>query len=284
MYPARSRCHAPPHPVSKRARLVAMDTFVRRAVLCRPISLQVAAGILWMTPLAAESRDFIASRHPTAALTSSTIPPDYPDQHHVTNGCYISAHGYIAKFKTAFPEEQAEPLTILPRRGGLRKPHTVALISWRGRWWLRDENFGIKSVRLPVSPSITPERIADRVAGICGQDLMTLVQVNSGSSHVASEFSLEQRLSDVHAAAAIIRGEAEVYLVHSGATRIPMLYFPLRPGVVAVYDPQYGTALATCNTTDGLKIVPLVAQTLGYLVTSIVRVESRHMQRSAQAE
>jgi hypothetical protein len=284
MYPARSRCHARPHPVSKRARFVAMRIFPQRCVPCRSISLRVATGILGMTPVAAETRESIASRDPNALLASSAIPPDYPDQYHVTNGCYISTHGYIAKFKTAFPEERAEPITILPRRGGIRKPHTVALISWRGRWWLRDEYFGITSVRLPVTPAITPERIADRVAGICGQDSMTRVEKNSGSSTIAPEFSLEQRLSDVLGAAAVIRGEAEVYLVHSGATRIPMLYFPLRPGVVAVYDPHYGTALATSNTTDGLKVVPLVAQTLGYLVTSIERIESGQTQHLARAD
>jgi hypothetical protein len=113
---------------------------------------------------------------------------------------------------------------------------------------------------------------------------MTRVEKNSGSSTIAPELSLEQRLSDVHTAAAIIRGEAEVYVVHSEATRIPMLYFPVRPGIVAVYDPHYGTALATCNTTDGLKIVPRVAQTLGYRVTSIERVESRQGQRWPRAE
>jgi hypothetical protein len=262
-----------------------MWRFRRRCIHYRPISLQLAAAILYMTPVAAKTRDFTVSRGSSAPLASSSLPPDYVDQYHVPNGCYISALAYIAKFKTAFPEERAEPLTVVPRRGGSPgEPHTVALITWRGRWWLRDEYFGIKSVRLPVSSAITPERIAARVAGICGQDSMTQIQVNNSSSDVAPELSFTTRMSDVFAAAAVIRSEAAVYVVHSGAMRIPMLYFQPGPGLVAVYDPTHGTAFARSNTADALKVLPAMAQKLGYKVISIDRVENPQGQRLAQAE
>ena len=71
-------------------------------------------------------------------------PPVFADAAHVANGCYISAVAYLAKFSTAFPAERGEPAAfVLPSAGGSNQPHTLAIVSWRGEWWARDEYFGV---------------------------------------------------------------------------------------------------------------------------------------------
>jgi hypothetical protein len=207
----------------------------------------------------------------SATADGAVIPPDFPDDQHVINGCYISTMAYIAKLKTSFPAERAEPLTIFPRHGGVRrKPHTLALFTWRGQWWIRDEFFGLKSVRLPVKPAITPERVAVRVAGMCEKDsLWLLAQGKVQPLGAAAELSLEQKLAAVIFAASVLPYDTELYWVRCKTSRTPMLFFRPHRGAIAVYDPQHGTALAESNTADGRKIVPLVAQKLGYVVDAV---------------
>lgn len=89
---------------------------------------------------------------PSAGPTNGAVPPEYRDSTHVPLGCYISTFVYLSRFLTEHPHEQGRPVTVnLPSFGGL---HTIAVVSWRGRWWGRDEYSGAFDLRCPVTASL----------------------------------------------------------------------------------------------------------------------------------
>lgn len=72
-----------------------------------------------------------------------SLPPDFPDTRHVPNGCYLSAVTYTEKFKAAYPTEHVRLQNFHPR--GWPAAHMVALVTWQGAWFIRDEYFGVFS-------------------------------------------------------------------------------------------------------------------------------------------
>lgn len=230
---------------------------------------------LIMSTVVASAESKSSSMVPSAAGRESA-PPHFPDTVHVMNGCYVSAAAYLSRLFAAFPAERGEPLIVLARNGdGRRKPHTIALITWQGGWWLRDEYYGVASLRLPVAPQIDAPRLAERALAICEKNSVAAVRFRNAAMPQPTPVNLTvgQRLSEVLTTASALPHESTLYWVRVDGTELPMLYFIPQPGQVAVYDPSHGTALAESNSSDGMKIVPLVATQLGYAVESVRRDE-----------
>ena len=220
-------------------------------------------GLLAALPVQAES----PKRGEAPAIvegTSLAAPPVYPDAAHVPEGCYLSAFRYLAKFGQAYPAERGMMLTVAwPSVGGL---HTLAVVSWRGRWWARDEYGGVFDLRCAVAEIADPtllrkqaeealKRLTVRQWRFARQD-----RPDSGTG----ELSLTKRREAVAAAADLLPCPSQCFLLRQGRTEIPVLFFQPSAGLVAVYDPSAGTAVAESKATHPARIVALMAAQLGY--------------------
>lgn len=200
----------------------------------------------------------------SASAAALTAPPDFPDGQHVPNGCYLSAVTFAHKYQLRFPEERSSPLAITLRNAdGRRKPHTVALVTWHGAWWGRDEYFGVFPTGIGASsdPAIHSQQVERalerRAAARPAAALLAL--------HVASEpITPASRDRAIRAAEAAIPFPTSTIWVASGNREIPFLFFRPAAGQIAVYDPIYGTATALCSALDQNRIVATVAAKFGY--------------------
>ncbi len=202
----------------------------------------------------------------------TAAPPHQPDAVHVPEGCYISTVAYLGRFAVEFPGEWGAPFTAFLASN--RWHHTVALVTWRGEWWLRDEFLGAIRMNLPVASRAVTAPVARHAEATLGR--------------VASQLSRAQRARiavigrrfdathEVAKAAKLLPFPGEVFLVSSHGREIPLLFFRPAPGCIAVYDPHFGTAVAETTTGNSAKVVEVVAERLGYKVTS-VRPETRHL-------
>jgi hypothetical protein len=209
--------------------------------------------------------------NPTASARPAA-PPDFPDALHVVNGCYLSSLAYLARFTALYPDERGEVIAINARLANEpRKFHSIAIMSWRGHWWGRDEYFGVFPVRLPVSPGITAERLQHRARSACENHAKALLSNRLIQVPAAPPRTLSPalRAANVEAAAEIIRLPSQVFHVRSGREVFPVLFFRPAPGCIAVYDPLKGTASAECDTTDDAVVVAAVVRRVGYRVDAV---------------
>jgi hypothetical protein len=196
-------------------------------------------------------------------------PPLFPDVAHVANGCYVSAVVYLAKFAGAFPLERGEPAAfVLPNADGEQRSHTLAVISWQGEWWARDEYFGVVALDLPSDRSWDPALAQRRIdAGFRRQ--AQRLNTRSGRPHrevAPSPRSLtpEWRLAEIMVAQRLLPFPSEIYWLCGGRSAVPFLYFRRNQAGFGVYDPAIGTGAATSTLLDGAILVAAVAQRLGY--------------------
>jgi hypothetical protein len=208
---------------------------------------------------------------PAAARASATPPPHYPDRTHVFNGCRLSTLAYLARFTAEFPGERGQPLVVRMRNAdGQVRPHTLALVSWQGEWWCRDEYFGVFSLHCSVDGRVSPEELASTVERFYQKHAQSVMR----QSHVQplvvpANLSAGQRLRDVRTAATIIPVPHMIYWVRDGRREVPVVFFRPSAGEIAVYDPSFGTGTAECSSTDDAKIVAVIAQRLGYRAESV---------------
>jgi len=87
-----------------------------------------------------------------------------------------------------------------------------------------------------------------------------------------SRLSAQQRAREVSTARTMLPFATEQFRVVSGREEIEFLFFRPAAGCIAVYDPISGTASAETTSTNGAKIVELIATRLGYHVTSVQKV------------
>ncbi len=199
-------------------------------------------------------------------------PPAYPDGEHVSNGCYVSTFNFLARFRAEFPEERGEPAIVTLRNAdGSRRPHTVALVSWQGEWWGRDEYFGVFPLGRSVAAHPNPEELAGRAGAMLEKHAAKLVRSRMASRPPtpATEMAAEQRVREVTAAARMIPARATVFWVKSGKSEVPVAFFRPTDRQIAVYDPLRGTSLAECACPDDAKVVAAVASRLGYRVDGV---------------
>jgi hypothetical protein len=207
----------------------------------------------------------------------SAAPPAYPDSVHVLHGCFISTVAYLARFQAEFSDERAASIVVELREFlGL---HTVAVISWRGAWWGRDEFFGIFPLNVKVAREPDAAHLERAIA--FALDRHAKNEVRRGRAGYAprppATLPIAERARIVSQAAALLPCPSEVFWLGGDREEIPVLFFQPAPGWVALYDPLIGTAQAQCAATNPAAIVKTVATQMGYQVRHLRRDFSRPM-------
>ncbi len=130
----------------------------------------------------------------------AVTPPAFPDAGHVPNGCYLSTAAYLARFAAAFPAERATNVAIAPRGfGGL---HTIALLTWRGEWWGRDEYFGVFRLGRAVAGNPDPVALARCAERLLAKHALNEVKAGRGDYAPATPDTLPARELAAHLRAA----------------------------------------------------------------------------------
>jgi hypothetical protein len=211
----------------------------------------------------------IVARGPTTTLAA---PPDFPDPAHVANGCYLSTVAFLSRFAAEFPDERAQALVVTVATADTRESlHTIAVVTWRGEWWGRDEYCGLFRVGTRVDPRLSDEQLAKK-AGAALQRHGT-AQARAGTKFpakgIASALAMHERAEQVALAQTLVPMPSVRVWVRSGETELPFLFFAPKTGAIAVYDPSFGTATAECAATEPRQIVAMVATRLGYKVDAV---------------
>jgi hypothetical protein len=236
----------------------------------QPISAALAIALL--TSIVGPNARADESRPATSASDSVSSPCSFPDSDHVANGCHVSTLRFLARFLAEFPSETGSPLVIRMRNGdGVSRSHTVAIVSWHGEWWCRDEYFGVFALGCTVKAPLEQRRLVSRTESRLEARARMTVRMSPAAARPAppTQLSAEQRLRDVTVAARMIPFATKVYWVRGGGRELPVVFF--RPGdrQIAVYDPLHGTCIAECSAGDDAKVVGLVAAQLGYPVDAV---------------
>ena len=194
-------------------------------------------------------------------------PPSFPDQAHVCNGCHLSTMRYLAHFLAQYPDERGEPLVINMRNADrTMRMHTMALVSWRGQAWCRDEYFGVFALGIAFGSEADSDRLAARVERLYHSHSQDVIRSAGMPRRPDSpdEMSSDDRLQQVTLATQIIPYHSTIYWLKSGREEFPVAFFRPSARQIGVYDPINGTSLAECSIRDDAKVVSLVAGRLGY--------------------
>lgn len=199
---------------------------------------------------------------------AADAPPYHADPVHLTNGCQLSSMLYLRRFTTEFPAERGTPL-VVDNYSGVNR-HTVTLVTWQGEWWCRDDRLGIFPLGMKVEGSEGPERIERKASREIARrvrehyrdaDLKSMRDANHNPSG-------ERRAIDVVNAAGMV-DDSTVYWVTAGDREVPVLFFRPTVDSIGVYDPAFGSAVATVKSNNVDLIVTAVAKQLGYNVTEV---------------
>lgn len=196
-------------------------------------------------------------------------PPVFPDVVHVANGCFVSAVVYISRFTAAFPGERGETAALmLPNDDGQIKPHTLAVVTWHGEWWARDEYYGVFSLSEPVERPWTLGRLRRRAitemsaaAARARRERRPVRQVRPPTKTLATR---AWRREQIDTAQALLPLPAEVCWFDGSSGPEPFLFFRLGGDRFAVYDPSVGTASANSPEHQSGRLVAAVARRMGY--------------------
>lgn len=197
------------------------------------------------------------------------VPPAYPDKLHVSNGCQLSTVRYLAQFRSEYPGEKGEVLVIsLPDTD---RNHAVALITWHGQLWCRDEYLGVFPLECPAEPRPPLKSLADRAESQLRRLAARLIHRNGTPNARPCEgpMSRDQRLAEVVRARLILPFHSTLFWIRNAGLEIPVIFFRLTSDRIAVYDPPNGTCVARCASLDDPKVVSQVAEMLGYAVEGI---------------
>jgi hypothetical protein len=218
---------------------------------------------------------------PAARATNApSAPPDFPDTTHVREGCYLSAVAYLARFAAEFPGEFGAPCSVHPSIYPRR--HTVALVTWAGEWWLRDEFAGMVRLNLAVASREITEtvrrraetRLDRRVRGLSPSErtrILSLGLHGHRTVDAAREIAHAERL---------LPYASTRYRIESNGREIPVLFFRPGPGRIALYDPELGTGAAESADLRDAAVVEAIAGAMGRRVTS-VRIDPRQLVAAA---
>ncbi len=205
----------------------------------------------------------------SSATTAPSAPPAFADAVHVMNGCYISATVYLARFHAEFPAEEGMPLEVHPRN--YEMAHTIALVTWEGSWWVRDEYFGVFALGCRASECRGTEELQKRASLVV--EKYTRAQVKSGAvdaNLVRRQLADAERPGEIDAAARLLADGGERFIVESGGKRIAFIFFRPSAGCIALYNPAIGTATARCaSSARAALVVSSLAGRLGYKVDAV---------------
>jgi len=214
---------------------------------------------------------FAAAGSSQAAGPAVSAPPHFPDAVHVFNGCHLSTLAYLNRFTAEYPAEGGQPVVVQMRNAdGTVRAHTMALVTWAGAWWIRDEYFGVFPLDQRVKGATDLAALTLRAERLYARHAQAALRAGTARPpEPPKQFSAAQRARDVAAAATLIPVAHILFWVTDGAREIPVLFFRPAPGVVAVYDPVHGTGVVECASRDDAKITTLIAGKLGYRVAGI---------------
>lgn len=203
------------------------------------------------------------------ADAAPALPPALRDAGHVLNGCYLSTTAYLARFSAEFPGERGAPVAIAPR--GFGGMHTIALVTWRGEWFGRDEYFGVFALGRSVAAHPEASALSRRAELVLTKLAVAEVKAGRGDYAPSAPAALPaaERAELIRRAAGALPLASEVFWVKGHGEPLAFLFFRPAAGVIAVYDPIHGTATAETALDDAAAIVGLVAAKLGYRVASV---------------
>ena len=202
-----------------------------------------------------------------AASEAPDAPPRYPDSVHVANGCHISSVAYLARFAAEFPAERGEPIVlVVPTLGGEKRPHTIAVITWQGWWWGRDEYYGVFPLGVRSKSTKTVDRLNRPAAAAyvrfsrqrCQQ---AAYHRENPEARLLSTIELAHQVST---AAGLLPCQSTTFWITDGDREYPLVFFRPAKDWIAVYDPQHGTCVGECSAKDDAKIVAAIAAKFGY--------------------
>jgi hypothetical protein len=207
---------------------------------------------------------------PSAAALSA--PPAFPDSAHIPNDCHLSTVAYLTRYLAMYPSESGEPLVLaMHNDAGQSWHHTVAIISWHGQTWCREEHFGVFALDCSFAQRPNPNRLAIKAESAL-RNHARLVMGRSGADPLTpppSDLSAAEKIQDVTAAVHMVPFPATVYWIRNGKTETPMAFFRPNSRQIAVYEPLHGTCLAECASHDDARIVALVAARIGFRVNGV---------------
>jgi hypothetical protein len=211
----------------------------------------------------------VAAGRATAPEVSS--PPHHPDATHVFNGCHLSALAYLDRFATEFPAERGRRIVVEMRnRGGRVRSHAMALVTWKGAWWVRDEYFGVFALDCGPAHETSEVRLVARAEQLYARHVATAVRAGAAlPPEPPAQLSPEDHRRNVIAAAAKLARAHTIYWIKDGAREVPLMFFRPSPTEVGIYDPVHGSAVVECASRDDATITALIAGRLGYRVDSI---------------
>lgn len=225
------------------------------------VALMVLAGV-----------DALAREVAVATTRRPSRPPVYATSVHAYNGCHIATLAYLKRFRADFPDEVAEALHItMQNSDGPRTGHTMALVSWRGAWWCRDDRLGVFRIDAPIGESADSRRLKAAAERALDERMSGGTRVRSEAvvPAVLTSDTAANRHEEVRKAARLLPLPSATFWVREGRTEKPVLFFRLATNVIAVYDPLHGTAVAETAETEAAAVVRLVAARLGYKVSSV---------------
>ena len=213
-----------------------------------------------------------ASGAPAPHPAETNAPPVFADAKHIPNGCHISTLAFLARFAAAFPGERGQPLvTVLPNAGGLRLPHTVAVITWRGDWWGRDGTFGVFPLRLRADTRPDDAGFSRRLARELERHAQAHLRRPDAVRPIPAPKRLpaDEQLAHVLTAMELLPMRARVFRIASREGDLAAAFFRPAPGMVAVYLPTHGTCVAHLDSPDDLGLVKLALTELGYTALEV---------------
>ncbi len=225
--------------------------------------LPASAALVLASPFGFTVRADIVTRTATAPIG----PPHYTIEDHVYNGCHLSTIAFLARFHADVPAEHGEALVIsMHNAGGVRKAHTVALISWQGYWWCRDEYFGVIALGRKAVANPEMGRLTERLQTVLERRAHEFMTMPAAERPVEAptELTSAERLHQVVTATRIIPYASRIYWVGPGRRAVPVVFFRPSASEIGLYDPLHGTCVATCTLQDDAKVVALAAARLGY--------------------
>ncbi len=225
--------------------------------------LPASAALVLAFPFGFTARADIVTRTAPAPIT----PPRYTLEDHVYNGCHLSTLAFLARFEADFPNERGEALIISMRNaGGVRKGHTVALVSWQGSWWCRDEYFGVLALGRKAEAHPDMARLTERLQTVLERRARGFMDMQ-GAEHLVeapSELTAAERFHQAVVATRILPVPSRIFWVGKGRSAIPVVFFRTGASEIGLYDPLHGTCVATCALQDDSQVVALAAARLGY--------------------
>ena len=125
----------------------------------------------------------------------------------------------------------------------VRRPHTIALLSWQGQWWCRDEYFGVFTLDRPVEAKPDMKQLVLRAETMLEKHVKTVMRTAVAASRSAppTSMSSEQRLREVAVVARTVPFSTTIFWVKCGSRELPVAFFRPTAQQIAVYDPLHSS-------------------------------------------